>query len=213
MDVNRKELPRQIFITGTDTGVGKTVLSAVLLTGLRGKYWKPIQSGLEQISDTDWVRKMTGLPEENFLPETFRLKRSLSPHASAEAEGLRIELSAFRLPETQGHLIVEGAGGIMVPLNERHFMLDLMKKLGIPILLVARSGLGTINHVLLSLEQLRRECLEVFGVVMNGPKNAVNRRAIEHYGKVKVCAEIEPLPALNSKILKETFEQNFQWRS
>lgn len=203
------DLPHGIFITGTDTGVGKTVVSAILQAGLRGIYWKPIQSGLEQMTDTEWIRKITGLPEHHFLPETLRLKRPLSPHASAEAEGIHIELDTFQLPETKEYLIVEGAGGIMVPLNERHFMLDLMKRLGLPILLVARSALGTINHTLLSLEKLRREGLEVFGVVMNGPKNPVNRKAIEYYGKVKVCVEIEPLPSINPKTLRETFKTKF----
>jgi dethiobiotin synthase len=199
------EIPRQLFITGTDTGVGKTVVSAILMAGLEGKYWKPVQSGLEEMTDTDWIRAVTGLPENHFYPETCRLQRPLSPHASAAAEGIRIDLESFRLPDTEEHLIVEGAGGIMVPLNETHLMLDLMKKLAIPVLLVARSELGTINHTLLSLEQMRRHGLEVFGVVMNGPKNPGNREAIEHFGKVKVLAEIEPMDAINAETLKRAF--------
>ncbi|MBA7565721.1 ATP-dependent dethiobiotin synthetase BioD [subsurface metagenome] len=149
------------------------------------------------------------MPDTHFHRETYRLKRPLSPHAAAAADGVRIELGSFELPETPDYLIVEGAGGIIVPLNKKEFMLDLMMQLHLPILLVARNGLGTINHTMLSLDQLRRSGLEVFGVVMNGAKNTSNRKAIEHYGKVKVLAEIEPLPQINPEILRQTFDRNF----
>ncbi len=205
--MNRGGLPEKIFVTGTDTEVGKSLVSAVLMAGLEGRYWKPIQAGLEDITDTEWIRKVTELPVDHFLPELYRLRLPLSPHAAARAEGVRIELERFNLPETEGSLVVEGAGGVMVPLDERHFMLDLMKKLGIPVLLVARSGLGTINHTLLSLEKLRGAGLALVGVVMNGEKNPGNREAIEFYGRVKVIAEIEPLNTLNPEILRQLFER------
>ena len=199
------EFPPKLFVAGTDTGVGKTVVSAILVAGLKGKYWKPVQSGLEEMTDTQWIQKVTGFSHSHFFAESYRLQRPLSPHASAAAENIHIELEAFQLPKTNDHLIVEGAGGIMVPLNEKHFMLDLMKKLNIPILLVARTELGTINHTLLSLEQLRRHGLDVFGVVMNGLRNPGNREAIEYFGKVKVLAEIEPMDSINSETLKRAF--------
>ncbi len=203
------DFPRQLFVTGTDTGIGKTVVSAILMAGLQGKYWKPIQSGLEETTDTQWIQQLTSLPKDHFYPETYRLEKPLSPHASAAAEGVHIELDEFCLPETQDYLIVEGAGGIMVPLNKTHLMLDLMKKLDIPILLVARTELGTINHTLLSLEQLRRHGLEIFGVILDGPKNQSNREAIEHFGKVKVIAEIEPMDTINAETLQHAFRQYF----
>ena len=204
--------PRCLFVTGTDTDIGKTVISTILMVGLDAAYWKPIQSGLENITDIEWIREKTGLPKARFFPETYRLKLPLSPHASAEHDGICINLKSFNLPQIDdhNHLIVEGAGGIMVPLNDRHFMLDLMKHLGLPILLVAPSTLGTINHTLLSLEQLRRHGLEILGVVMNGPKNPGNRKAIEFYGKIKVLAEVEPLPEINSKSLKKAYAQYFE---
>ena len=208
------EFPDSLFITGTDTGVGKSLVSAILVVGLQAEYWKPIQSGLDGITDTNWIRKKTELPKEFFHQETYRLKRSLSPHVSAQAEGVRIHLDAFQLPRVKSHhLVVEGAGGIMVPLNEQDLMIDLMKKLGLPIVLIARSTLGTINHTLLSLEQLRRNELNVIGVVMNGPRNAGNREAIEHYGKVSVLAEIEPLSDINPKTLRKQFDLHFLNRS
>jgi dethiobiotin synthetase len=203
------EIPRRLFVTGTDTGIGKTMVSAILMAGLNGRYWKPVQSGLEEMTDTEWIREMTGLDSDHFYPETYRLKLPLSPHASAAAENISIDLDAFQLPETDQHLIVEGAGGVMVPLNDHHFMLDLMKKLDIPVLLVTRSELGTINHTLLSLEQLRRYGIDAFGVVMNGPENPGNRDAIERFGNTQVLAEIELLSKINPQTLMKAFWDYF----
>jgi dethiobiotin synthase len=213
MTLHSIQWPSHLFVTGTDTEVGKTVISAMLVAGLNGYYWKPIQSGLEGMTDTDWVRETTGLPKNRFSPETYRLQRPLSPHASAKHDGLRIDLKAFHIPSIgpDDHLIVEGAGGIMVPLNEYNLMLDLIKKLQMPILLVARSSLGTINHTLLSLEQLRKQGLHVLGVVMNGPKNPENREAIEYYGHTQVFAEVEPFPVITSKTLKQGFSKYFRY--
>lgn len=204
-------MPPQLFVTGTNTDIGKTVVSAILVAGSQGRYWKPVQSGIIETSDTRWIREKTGLPESHFYPETYRLKQPLSPHAAAALDGVQISLDRFEmptLPETET-LIVEGAGGIMVPLNDEHFMLDLMKKLDIPILLVADSELGTINHTLLSLAHLRRNNLAVLGVVMNGPKNPGNREAIERYGDINVLAEIEPLPEITPRSLKDCFRRCF----
>lgn len=203
--------PKRLFITGTDTGVGKTVLSAILTAGLRGFYWKPIQSGLDEITDTEWVIQKTGLPESHFFHETYRLHLPLSPHVSALHDGIRIDLDSFHVPEIiePDHLIIEGAGGVMVPLNEKDLMTDLMKRIDAPVLLVSRSSLGTVNHTLLSLEQLRREGIEVMGVIINGPGNLENRETIEYYGKTRVLAEIEPLPVINTETLKNIFQNNF----
>lgn len=204
--------PARFFITGTDTGVGKTFVSAVLMAGLGAAYWKPVQSGLQEMTDTDRVRRMTGLPDHLFLPETYRLTQPLSPHAAAAHDGITICLEAFPQPDLDRYprLIVEGAGGVMVPLNSGQFMTDLMKYLNLPVLLVARSGLGTINHTLLSLEKLRRCGLEVFGVVLNGPQNLRNRQAIEHYGRLPVLAEVEPLSGIRPESLKEIYIQYFK---
>jgi len=204
-------LPPRIFVTGTNTDIGKTVVSAVLLAGTEGYYWKPVQTGIIESSDTDWIREHTGLPEDHFYPETYRFQQPLSPHAAAALEEAHISLDKFVMPELPDTevLIVEGAGGILVPLNETHFMLDLMRKLAIPVLIVADSELGTINHTLLSLECLRRAGLDILGVVMNGPKNPGNRRAIETYGGVTVLAEISPLDRMTLQDLKGCFELSF----
>lgn len=208
--MNRR-FPNAFFVTGTDTDVGKSVVCAMLMAGLDAVYWKPVQSGLADGTDTDWIRQITGLPGSRFFPETWRLTRPMSPHAAAAHDGVRIDLSDFRLPGAgeASHMIVEGAGGVMVPLNERDLMLDLIRHLALPVLLVARSTLGTINHTLLSLARLRQAGVDVFAVVLNGPKNESNRKAIEHYGQVSVWAEIEHIPGIGPHRLSETFQRCF----
>lgn len=203
--------PPTLFVTGTDTDVGKTVVSALLVAGLQAEYWKPVQSGSAAGTDTGWVKAHTGLPDAFFHPEAYSLPLFLSPHAAAAQAGEQIDLGAIVLPERRrsAHMIVEGAGGIMVPLNARETMADLMVQLGVPVLLVARSTLGTINHSLLSLEKLRHLGLHVFGVVMNGPRNEDNRRAIESFGQVRVCAQIEPMGRIMPQSLRETFHRCF----
>jgi dethiobiotin synthetase len=198
--------PNQFFITGTDTDVGKTVVSALLTLGLRSHYWKPVQSGLP--ADTDFVRTVTGLPAHHFHPERHRLSQPLSPHAAAQIDRVSIALTDFQLPDAP-RLIVEGAGGLMVPLNDRHLILDLIQQLNLPVCLVARSSLGTINHTLLSLAALRQAQIPILGVVINGPKNPGNREAIAHYGQVPILAELEPLAELTTASLQAAFDQLF----
>ncbi|MBU2490509.1 MAG: dethiobiotin synthase [Proteobacteria bacterium] len=199
-------LPEQFFVTGTDTGVGKTMASAVFLAGIPGcSYWKPIQSGAAEGTDTEWVRAATGLPGGRFFPEAFLLSAPLSPHAAAALENRRIEPAAIRLPLVPGPLVVEGAGGVLAPVNERHFMRDVMAGLGLPVVLVARSTLGTINHTLLSLEALRQAGISVWGLVMNGPKNPGNLEAVEHFGGVRVILEMEPLDRITPGALKRLY--------
>lgn len=202
--------PEKIFVTGTDTGIGKTVVSAILAAGLNAGYWKPVQSGLDGETDTAAVRRMTGLPAGHFKEEAYRLTEPLSPHASAAIDGVEIEMNRFVTPafDTE-HLVVEGAGGVLVPLNERYLIIDLIARLAIPALVVARSGLGTLNHTLLTLEALRSRDIPILGVVMNGPRNKSNRQAIEKYGQVSVLAELEPLDTVDGPTLQEAYRQLF----
>jgi dethiobiotin synthase len=211
--VNNKKIifPPRLFISGTDTGIGKTMVSAILMSGPGTRYWKPIQSGLADQTDTQWIMEKTGLNKFCFFPETYRLSLPLSPHASAAADGTFIDLKAFEMPETKDeeHLIIEGAGGLLVPLNDKEMMTDLIIKLDVPVLLVARSALGTINHTLLSFNIMRQKKIEIFGVVMNGPRNSINREAIEHFGQTSVIAEIENIREINPENLKKCFEKEF----
>ncbi|MDZ7773357.1 MAG: dethiobiotin synthase [Balneolaceae bacterium] len=202
------DFPERFMVSGTDTGIGKSLVSAVLTLGLGGVYWKPVQSGLEGETDTEFVRRVTGLGAEHFRPERWRLNEPLSPHAAAAIDGVEIALDDFELPEhREGPLVVEGAGGLLVPLNGRHMIIDLAERLELPVLLTVRSELGTLNHTFLSLEALRRRDIPVLGVVMNGPRNRSNREAIERFGEVEVLAEIEPLEEINPGALECEFQK------
>jgi malonyl-CoA O-methyltransferase len=190
---------RGVFVTGTDTDVGKTVVAACLAAAWNAAYWKPIQTGLaDGPGDTAAVKGLAGLPAERVLAPAYAFQAPLSPHAAAAEEGAAIALETISWPAGHDFIVVEGAGGLLVPLNDAALMIDLIQKLDLPAVVVARSTLGTINHTLLSLSALRARRIPILGVVMNGPPNASNRRAIEQFGQVRVIAELprrEPLDA------------------
>ena len=193
-----------MFVTGTDTGVGKSVASAWLVRRLEAAYWKPVQSGLEEETDPEFVRRVADVDAGRIHPCAFALPEPLSPHEAARRAGVRITLAAIleRQPDAEGPLVVEGAGGVMVPLNdEGEMMIDLMAALGLPVVVVCRTTLGTINHTLLALEALRRRGLRVAGLVLNGPDMPHNRRALEHFGRVPVLAHLPLLERLDAASL------------
>jgi len=207
-------MPERFFITGTDTGIGKTVVSALLCAALDAYYWKPIQTGTREGTDTRTVARIAERPKAKLLPEIYRFAPPVSPHLAAQKAGVQIHLDKIVLPEigVKENLIVEGAGGALVPVNDTQLTTDLMKHLGLPVLLVTRTTLGTINHTLLSLAALRSARLNVRGVIMCGKPNADNRRAIEHYGHVKVVGVVPPLKKLDRNTLLDTFHKSFQPR-
>lgn len=195
---------RGVFVTGTDTNVGKTVVAAWLVRGWAADYWKPVQTGTEQDRDADTVRALAGMTApQRIHPSAWELTAPLSPHVAAAREGRHIALSDFAQPATTRPLVVEGAGGILVPLNDGDLMADLAAALRLPALVVARSGLGTINHTLLTIEALRRRDIAVAGIVMVGRPDADNRRSIEHFAQTPVLAEIPPLAPLTPQTLAE----------
>jgi dethiobiotin synthetase len=207
-------MPERFFITGTDTGIGKTVVAALLCAALDAYYWKPIQTGTREGSDSRTVARIAERPRAKILPEAFRFAPPVSPHLAAQKARVRIDIDAMRLPEigVKENLIVEGAGGALVPINETQLTTDLMKRLGLPILLVARTTLGTINHTLLSLAALRAARLRVSGVVLDGKPHPQNRQAIEHYGRTKVVGIVPPLGKLDRATLLEAFHKSFDPR-
>lgn len=200
-----------VFVAGTDTVVGKTVISSILVAGLDAYYWKPIQSGLDNGGDSEWVRRTTQIPAKRIVPETYRLTLPLSPHHAARHDGVRVDVSSILRPDLPrgSRLVVEGCGGLLVPLNESDLLIDLITNLGIPVILVARSTLGTINHTLLSLSALRSRGIFVLGVVLNGPLNKDNRDSIEQFGKARVLAEVPPIASFDPGVLGEAFERYF----
>lgn len=193
------------FVTGTDTGIGKTVFSAGLAGRLCAQYWKPIQSGLEGETDSVTVAQLSGA---NTLPEAYRLALPASPNISAAAEGRRIEVSTLTLPKERP-LVVEGVGGVMVPLNDKSLVLDLIVQWQLPVILCARTALGTINHSLLSLLALKARKLTVHGVVFIGAAEPNVEETIVRIGEVRHLGRLPFLPVLSAVTLQEAFDAAF----
>jgi dethiobiotin synthase len=204
-------MPSRFFITGTDTGVGKTVVSAMLCAALDATYWKPIQTGTREGSDRVTVIRLASLPKTRTIPEAYRFPPPVSPHLAAQRAGMRIDLGKIAMPKlsVNENLIAEGAGGALVPINEKQLMTDLMRQLGLPIVLVSRTALGTINHTLLSIAALRAARLDLRGVVMVGKPDIENRKAIEHYGGVRVFGTLPLLTRLTRDGLVRAFRAKF----
>ncbi|MDO5758709.1 MAG: dethiobiotin synthase [Rhodobacterales bacterium] len=184
---------KPVVITGTDTGVGKTVFAAGLTAALGAQYWKPVQSGLEETTDSQIVAELSKCP---VLPEAYRLRRPASPHLAAEDMGLEIDLGRLDLPQVDGPLVVEGAGGVMVPLNRKTFFIDLMSRWKAPVILVARTQLGTINHTALSLKALRAAGCPLLGVAFVGTaepdveQTITEMCAVRHLGRLNLLADL-----------------------
>ncbi|MEQ8164765.1 MAG: dethiobiotin synthase [Alphaproteobacteria bacterium] len=193
---------RGYFVTGTDTDVGKTVVSAILCRALGAGYWKPVQAGLQPATDVQTVKQLAGGSMGPIFPSRHVLRQPRSPHEAAAAEGVSIDLSDFKLPESTGPLVVEGAGGALVPLNGHAVMADLMKSLGLPVVVVARTTLGTINHTCLTVEALRGRGIRLAGLVMNGEPDAENRKALVHYARAPVLLDVPRFERLDGNVIE-----------
>ncbi|MBE7619181.1 dethiobiotin synthase [Komagataeibacter sp. FXV2] len=205
-----------VFVTGTDTGVGKTLVSAVLARAWDASYWKPLQSGIaDEPADTSSVAALAELPPARLHPPAGVYAASLSPEDAAACEGEVIDPDRIVMPhDPSGRpMIVEGAGGVMVPISPGFLMLDLMERLALPVVVVARSTLGTINHTLLSLAMLRQRNIPVMGVILNGPENACARSAIERHGKVRILAEFPMLEDVNAPAIAQLAHRVPRWET
>ncbi|MBK0383501.1 dethiobiotin synthase [Pedobacter sp. SD-b] len=191
------------FITGIGTEIGKTMVSACLVEKLKADYWKPIQSGDLDNSDTDKVRNLISNDRSFFHQETYRLTQPFSPHHSANLDHVKIDLNNFKIPETDNNLIIEGAGGLMVPLNDKDLIIDLIKKLDVEVILVSKNYLGSINHTLLSIEALKSRNIKIKGVVFNGDKNPSTENIIIKTTGIEVVANIPQLEKINKLGIKE----------
>ena len=188
-----------VFVTGTDTGVGKTVACACLVQAWQADYWKPAQTGLAtELGDSETIADLATLPPHRLHTPRFALAAPLSVQAAAALEGVPVSLADFTLPSTPNPLVVEGAGGVLVPLAPGLLMIDLMAHLALPVVVVARTALGTINHTLLTLAALRQRGLPVAGVLLAGPPSPGNRDAIAQHGAVRILGEIPPLLPLTA---------------
>lgn len=202
---------QQIVVTGTDTGIGKTVFCAGLAHLLGANYWKPIQAGLEGETDTEVVARLGSLSGDRIVPEVHRLRTPASPYHSAEIDGVRIDADSLTVPDTGGRpLVIEGAGGLMVPLSLGTLYADVFERWRLPAVLCARTALGTINHSLLSIEALRRRHIDILGIAFIGERNAETESAICEIGRVRWLGRLPWLAPLTPDTLQVAFKASFR---
>jgi dethiobiotin synthetase len=192
-----------IFVTGIGTGIGKTVVSAVLTEKLKADYWKPIQSGDLDSSDTLKVKSLVSNPFTVFHPETYGLTQPYSPHKSARIDGIEIDESQFVIPKTNNKLIIEGAGGLMVPLNDHFLIIDLIKQLDAEVVLVSQNYLGSINHTLLSILALKQYGIEIKGIIFNGDLEPDSESYILQYTGIKLLGHLPEMKILDKQAIIE----------
>ena len=194
------------FITGIGTEVGKTIVSAILTEALEADYWKPIQAGDLKNSDTHKVKNLISNKKTVFHPNAFALNTPMSPHAAAEIDGVKISSEEIQAPETDNDLVVEGAGGILVPINEKETVLDLIQK-DYRVIIVSRHYLGSINHTLLTIETLKSRGLNCFGILFNGEKNPSTEDIILRMSGLPFLGRIDEEPYLDKMVVKEYAEE------
>ena len=197
---------KSFFVTGIDTNIGKTIVSAILVEALKADYWKPIQSGDLHYTDTDKVKELVSR-KTLFHREAYRLSNPLSPHISAKLDHISIALASFQLPKTSNNLIVEGAGGVLVPINEKgDYLSDVILKLGMEVLLVSKNYLGSINHTLLSIEYLKSRSISIKGIIMVGEKNDSSESIIAKNTGVKILYHVPVVDSVTREFIKEQAE-------
>lgn len=193
------------IVTGTDTDIGKTVFAAGLAGALNAYYWKPVQAGADPMGDRERVAELSGLPASRLLPEAYRLTTPASPHLAARIDGVEISLDRLALPKVDGPLVVEGAGGLMVPVSQALLMIDLFVHWRAPVILCARTGLGTINHSLLSIEALRARGIAIAGIAFIGEPHEENERIIPMLGGVPCLGRLPFVDPLDAGRLRSAF--------
>lgn len=204
-------MSQQIVVTGTDTGIGKTVVCAGLTNLLGANYWKPIQAGLEGETDAEVVTRLGSISADRIVPEIYRLRTPASPHYSAEIDGIRIDADSLYVPDTgERPLVIEGAGGLMVPLNGSTLYIDVLERWRLPVLLCASTRLGTINHSLLSIEALRKRQIDILGIAFIGERNAETQSAIREMGRVRWLGRLPWLSPLTPDTLQDAFKSAFR---
>lgn len=195
---------KKYFVTGIGTNIGKTICSAILVEALKADYWKPVQSGDLDFSDSDKVKSLVSSAKSVFHSEKFRLTQPMSPHAAARLDQVSISLSDFKLPDTNNTLVIEGAGGLMVPLNDQgDLIVDLIQHLDAEVILVSQNYLGSINHTLLSIEALKSRKLKIAGIIFNGPSNSETEELILAVSGLKCLGKIPQSEHVKPKFISE----------
>lgn len=200
----------RFVVTGTDTDIGKTVFAAGLAGALGAHYWKPVQAGVDPEGDKETVARLGNLAHTRILPEAYRLTTPASPHLAARIDGVEVRLEKLALPQVDGPLVVEGAGGVLVPVSETLLMADLFAHWQLPVILCARTALGTINHSLLSIEALRSRGVPIAGIAFIGDPHEENERIIPQLAKVPSLGRLPRLDPLDAASLKAAFARNIR---
>lgn len=200
-------MKRTYFITGIGTEVGKTVASAIITQALEADYWKPVQAGELDSSDRLTVQSLIDNCSFKSHPETYRLNHPMSPHAAAERDGIKIDINSFEIPKTENHLVIEGAGGLLVPLNKKDTILDLIAKLKCEVILVSRHYLGSINHTLMSIELLKQRKIPIKGILFNGNENKGTESIIKEMTGIEILGRIDELEDLNKFVINSVAQR------
>ena len=198
---------KKYFITGIGTEVGKTIASAIITQALKADYWKPIQAGELDTSDTMKVQSLVSNEKSKFHTERYRLNEPMSPHASAKKDNITIDINQIDTPKTNNHLIIEGAGGLLVPLNNKDTILNLIKKTKCEVILISKHYLGSINHSLMSIEILKKNNIPIKGILFNGEENKETEDIIVKMTGINVLGRIEIIKNLNRKKIDDIAEK------
>ena len=199
-----------IVVAGIGTEIGKTFIASILTESLEADYWKPVQAGSLHFTDTDFVRAHISNRRSVLHPEAYRLVTPMSPHAAAAIDNVTIDLERLQVPATSNRLVIELAGGLMVPLNNELLNIDLLKYWGFPVILVSRNYLGSINHTLLSVSALRQHGLRIAGIIFNGQKNKSTEEIILKYTGLKCIVRTNEEREINKEVIKS---YAVEWKS
>ncbi len=197
----------KFILCGTDTDVGKTLISSFFVRGLKSYYWKPIQSGIENETDSQSILRLSGIKKEKILKEAYIFNKPVSPHWAAEIDGKKIDTNLLKIPSIDGSLVIETAGGLMVPITRSFLQIDQIKKWNLPVIIVCRSSLGTINHTLLSIEALKNRNIKILGLIINGKKHLDNPQTISQFCNLPIIAEFPRLINVDKNNLDRLWQE------
>ncbi len=207
-----------IFVAGIGTGIGKTVVSAILCNALKGDYWKPVQSGSKEGVDSKTVKELSSHSPFTVFPETYSFREPLAPYQASLIEGTLVDPEKFQIPTSERPIVIEGAGGVLVPITRDFFVIDLIEKLRVQVVLVSKNYLGSINHTLLTIEMLKRRRIPILGIVFNGPQNLETQRFIREYSDIPMLGEVREEDPLTPEVVAHYGDRfrnalHFLWRT
>ena len=197
----------KFIICGTDTDVGKTLISSFFVRGLKSFYWKPIQSGIETETDSQSILRLSGIKKEKILKEAYIFEKPVSPHWAAEIDRKKIDINLLNVPTIDGSIVIETAGGLMVPITRNFLQIDQIRKWNLPVIIVCRSSLGTLNHTLLTIEALKKRNIKILGLIINGEKHLDNPKTLREFSKLPIIAEFPRLNNIDKNNLDRLWQE------